>query len=338
MSLIKYVIKRIITMIPVLAGVLIVTFFLSREIPGDPVVAFLRGNTDPETYYFYYRQLWLDRPLIIQFYKYIIDIFSGNWGYSVSIVMGKDVWSLIMLRLPRTIDIAIFSILIAGFLGIKTGVISAAHRNKPKDTILRGIALIGVSIPVFYLGLLLQYTLAYVIPIFPAVGFKNLAYRDPEFITGFRIIDALISGEFYLIIDYFYHLVLPVFCLSFVNLAGITRHTRSSMLEVLEQDFIRTARAKGCKEKEVINVHALKNSLIPTTTVIGLNFASLLGGSVLTEYTFGLKGIGQLLISAILQNDYWVINAIIFVTAIFFVCINLVVDISYGIFDPRIRY
>ncbi len=338
MSLIRYIIKRLITMIPVLAGILILTFFLSRLMPGDPVLAFLRGNTDPETYYYYYRQLWLDRPIIIQFFRYVMDIFSGNWGYSVSISMGMDVWSLIMLRLPRTIDIAVFSIIIASFLGIKVGVISAKHRNKPKDTILRGVALLGVSIPVFYLAILLQYSVAYVLPIFPASGFKSYAFKDPEFITGFRIIDALLSGEFYLIFDYLHHLILPVFCLSFITLATITRHTRSSMLEVLEQDYIRTARAKGCKEKEVINSHALRNSLIPTTTVIGLNFASLIGGSIISEYVFDLKGIGQLLISAIIQADYWVINALVFFIAIMFVLINLIVDISFGFFDPRIRY
>jgi len=338
MSLLRYIIKRLITMIPVLAGILILTFFLSRLMPGDPVLAFLRGNTDPETYNFYYRQLWLDRPIIMQFFRYIMDIFSGNWGYSVSISMGMEVWSLIMLRLPRTIDIAVFSIIIASFLGIKIGVISAKNRNKPKDTILRGIALLGVSIPVFYLAILLQYSLAYVFPIFPASGFKSYGLKDPEFITGFRIIDALLTGEFYIIFDYLYHLILPVFCLSFITLASITRHTRSSMLEVLEQDFIRTARAKGCKEKDVINSHALRNSLIPTTTIIGLNFASLIGGAIISEYVFDLKGIGQLLISAIIQSDYWVINALVFFIAIMFIIINLIVDISYGFFDPRIRY
>ncbi|NVM37304.1 MAG: ABC transporter permease [Candidatus Lokiarchaeota archaeon] len=338
MSLIKFIIKRIIAIIPVLAGVLILTFFLSRMMPGDPVLGYLRGAGNPNLYRYYYHQLWLDRPIFVQFFKYISDVFSGNWGYSVSIMMGQDVWSLIMLRLPRTIDIAIFSILIAGFLGIKTGVLSAKYRNKPQDTILRFVALIGVSIPVFYMGVMLQYSLGYVIPIFPAVGFKNIEYSDPEFISGFRIIDAFLTGKIYIIFDYLYHLILPIFCLSFITLAGITRHTRSSMLEVLEQDFIRTARAKGCKEKDVIHKHALRNALIPTTTIIGLSMTELLAGTVLIEYTFSLKGIGQLLVNAIFVADYWVINALVFIISFIFVFINLVVDLLYAILDPRIRY
>jgi ABC-type dipeptide/oligopeptide/nickel transport system permease component len=307
--------------------------------PGDPVLAYLpAGKPDPVSYAYWYHRLWLDRPLIVQYFKFLGDLFSGNWGFSMSINKGQDVWTLIMQRLPRTIDLSIFSILIAAFLGTKTGIISATNRNKAKDTIFRGIALIGVSIPVFYLGVLLQYYVAYELGWFPATGFKNMAYTDPEFITGFRIIDALFSGQFYFITDYLHHLVLPVFCLSFITLAGITRQSRSSMLEVLEQDYIRTARAKGCTEKSVIHQHAQRNSLVPTVTVIGLGFAGLLAGSVLTETTFGLKGIGKLMVDAIRESDYWVLNALVFIVTIIFVTINLAIDVIYALIDPRIRY
>jgi len=197
---------------------------------------------------------------------------------------------------------------------------------------------VGVSIPVFYLGMLLQFLFGYQLNWFPATGFKTAEYQDPEFITGFRIIDSLITGEFYYIVDYLYHLILPVFCLSFITIAGITRQSRSSMLEVLEQDYIRTARAKGCREKDVINVHAYKNSLIPTVTVIGLGFAGLLAGAVLTETTFNLKGIGKLMIDSIRESDYWVLNALVFIITIIFVSVNLIVDVIYAILDPRIRY
>ena len=339
MSMVKYIIRRLIAMIPVIFGVMALTFILSRMMPGDPVLAFLpAGRPNPELYAFYYHYLWLDRPIILQFFKYIGDLFSGNWGYSASINFGQDVWSLIMLKLPRTIDIAIFSIIIAAYFGTKTGVISASHRNKPTDTIIRGIALVGVSIPVFYLGLLLQYSLGYQLGWFPATGFKTAEYGDPEFVTGFRLIDGLISGEFYYVTDYLYHLILPVFCLSFITIAGITRQSRSSMLEVLEQDYIRTARAKGCREKDVIHVHAQRNSLIPTVTVIGLSFAGLLSGAVLTETTFNLKGIGKLLIDSIRESDYWVLNALVFIVTIIFVSINLIIDVIYAMLDPRIRY
>jgi ABC-type dipeptide/oligopeptide/nickel transport system permease component len=248
------------------------------------------------------------------------------------------VWELIMLKLPRTADLAIFSILISAILGIKAGVISATHRNKPRDTIFRGISLVGVAVPVFFLGMLLQYTLAIANDFFPATGYKTEYFPDPPFVTGFRWIDALISGQLYLFTDYFYHLILPVFCLAFISLAGIVRQTRSSMLEVLEQDYIRTARAKGCKEKDVINNHAKKNAMIPTVTVIGLGFGGLLTGAVLTETTFGLAGLGQLLIDSIANSDYWVLNGLVFFFALVFIFINLITDVIYGVLDPRIRY
>jgi len=339
MSMLKYIIRRLISMIPVILGVMTLTFILSRMMPGDPVLAYLpAGKPDPVAYHYWMHVLWLDRPIIIQYFKYLGDLFAGNWGYSMSINKGQDVWSLIMQRLPRTIDIAIFSMIIAAFIGTKTGVISASNRNKAKDTIFRGMALVGVSIPVFYLGVLLQYSLAYEWSWFPATGFKDAELEDPAFVTGFRLIDALISGELYMVTDYLYHLVLPVFCLSFITLAGITRQSRSSMLEVLEQDYIRTARAKGCAEKQVINSHAQRNSLIPTVTVIGLGFAGLLAGAVLTETTFGLKGIGKLMVDAIRESDYWVLNALVFIVTIIFVSINLAIDVIYAILDPRIRY
>lgn len=339
MSMIKFIIRRMIAMIPVLFGTLTLVFVLSRLMPGDPILAYLpEGKVDPVLYEQMRVQLGFDQPIYIQYFRYLGDLFVGNWGFSVSINRGQEVWELIMERLPRTVDIAIFSMLIAGFLGIKTGVVSAVHRNKPRDTILRGLALIGVAIPIFFMGMLLQFTIGYLVPIFPTTGFKSYEFGNPEYVTGFRIIDSFISGEFYYISDYLYHLVLPVACLSFIILAGITRQSRSSMLEVLEQDYVRTARAKGCKEKDVINTHARKNSLIPTITVIGLSFAGLLSGAVLTETTFGLVGLGELLIASIRDVDYWVLNALVFVITIMFVSINLVTDIIYAMLDPRIVY
>ncbi len=344
MDLVNYIVRRVFTLIPVLFGVITIVFFLSRQMPGDPVLAYLNTSeirdraTYIELYNHFFHELGLDNPIHIQYTIYIKDIFTGNWGYSFSINRGQDVWSLIWLRLPTTIDITLFSILIAAFLGIKSGIISAKHRNKVSDTFVRSIALIGVSIPVFFMGVLFQYFMSYKLQLFPAVGFKDMRYGDPNFVTGFRIIDALLSGEFYMIFDYLYHLFLPVLCLSFVTIAGISRQSRSSMLEVLEQDYIRTARAKGCEEKDIYRIHALKNSLIPTTTVIGLNLATLLSGAILTEVTFGINGIGKLLIDAIMDSDYWVLNALVLVISIMLVLIILVIDIIYSILDPRIRY
>jgi len=337
--MIKYIIRRLLAMIPVLFGVLTLTFILSRYMPGDPVLAYLpEGRVSPEVYRQVLRQLGLDRPIYEQYFRYLGDLFTGNWGISISIARGMHVWDLIMVSLPRTVDISILSIIIAAFVGIKTGVISAKHRNKLRDTVFRGMSLVGVAVPVFFLGMLLQYTVGYLWPIFPTTGFKTYSYPDPALVTGFRWIDALISQEIYMITDYLYHLILPVFCLSFISLAGIVRQTRSSMLEVLEQDYVRTARAKGCKERDVINTHARKNAMIPTVTVIGLSFAGLLSGAVLTETTFGLYGIGQLLVQSIRNSDYWVLNGLVFFFSIIFVAINLITDLIYGMLDPRIRY
>jgi len=338
MTLIKYIIRRFIALLPILFGVITLTFILSRFMPGDPVLAFLGQRFTEEDYLRELHRLGLDRPIMEQFFTYLGDLFIGNWGISVSINRGQPVWDLVLERFSRTFDIAVLSMVIASIVGIKTGVISAANRNKPKDTIVRGIALIGVAIPVFWMGMMLRYVLAYLIPIFPGLNYKTPGIGDPPVITHFRVIDSILSGQIYLIVDYLYHLILPVFCLSFITLAGITRQTRSSMLEVLEQDYVRTARAKGCEEKDVINTHALKNAMIPTITVIGLNFGYLLGGAILTETTFNLNGIGALVIIAITNCDYWVLNAVVFCITITFVIVNLGTDLIYGFIDPRIRY
>lgn len=329
-------------MIPIVFGVLALTFILSRMMPGDPVLALLVSSgiphPNPDVYDAMVRQLGLDQPLIVQFFRFVGELFTGQWGVSISVSRDKPVWDLIMDRLPLTIDLSVISIVLAAFLGIKAGIISAKHRNKAKDTIVRTIALLGVTIPIFFLGMLLQYFLGYRLDLFPATGYKNMAYTDPETVTGFYMIDALIAGQWYKIGDYLVHMVLPVFCLTFITLASITRQTRSSMLEVLQQDYIRTARAKGCREKDVINTHALKNALIPTVTVIGFNVAGLLDGAVLTESTFGLVGMGKLLIDAIDLNDYWVINAVVFFITILYTSVNLITDMAYALLDPRIRY
>ena len=342
MSLIKYAFRRIIGLIPVVFGVLTLTFMLSRLIPGDPVLAMLEAagiaKPNPVVYNQMVRQLGLDQPLLVQYFKFIGDLLTGQWGLSVSIARNQPVWDLVMQRLPRTIDLAILSIIIAAFVGIKAGVISAKHRNKPADNVVRSLALIGVAIPVFFLGMLMQYYLGHLLKLFPSTGYKNFVYENPPIVTGFYIIDALISGELYKIWDYLYHLIMPVLCLSFVTLASITRQTRSSMLEVLETDYVRTARAKGCKERDVINTHALKNAMIPTATIIGLNLAALLDGAVITESTFGLVGIGRLLIDSIVLRDYWVLNAVIFFITLLYVGTNLGIDMIYAMLDPRIRY
>ena len=338
MSMIKFIVKRLLALLPVLFGVIALTFILSRLMPGDPIIAHLPKNFTAEMYADMLRQLGLDKPILEQFVIYLGDLFIGNWGTSVTLAPGTLVWDLVLERFFRTFDIALLSIIIATFVGLKTGVISATHRNKPKDTILRGFALVGVAIPVFWMGMMLQFLLAFQIPLFPGIGYKSGGIGDPPVITHLRIIDCILAFDMVLLFDYIHHLILPVLCLSFITLASITRQTRSSMLEVLGQDYVRTARAKGCKEKDVIKTHARKNALIPTITIIGLNFGGLLSGAILTETTFNLHGLGELLLVSIQNTDYWVLNGIVFLTTITFIAINLAIDLIYGFIDPRIRY
>jgi len=338
MSMIKFIIRRLLSLLPVLFGVITLTFILSRLMPGDPILAHLPKNFSAEMYADMLEDLGLHRPILEQYIIYLGDLFTGNWGNSVSLAKGTPVWDLVLERFFRTFDIAIFSIIIAAFLGLKTGVISATNRNKPKDTVLRGFALVGVAIPVFWMGMMLQFLLAFQIPLFPGIGYKTAGIGDPPVITHLRIIDSILAFDMVILFDYIHHLILPVACLSFITLASITRQTRSSMLEVLGQDYVRTARAKGCKEKDVIKTHARKNALIPTITIIGLNFGGLLSGAILTETTFNLHGLGELLLVSIQNTDYWVLNGIVFLTTLTFIAINLGIDLIYGFIDPRIRY
>ena len=344
-SLFTYIIKRMIQMIPVLIGVLTLVFVLVRFSANDPVIAYLPTQGFTQQQYFDMRHhLGLDQPIIIQYLQFMVNLFSGNWGKSGVISKGSDIWPLVMQRFPRTIEITILAMIIASVVGIKAGTISAKHRNKVQDTTVRGIALLGVSMPVFWLGMLMQYFLSYLLKqvgspfYFPTQGFITPWFPPIQSVTGFRLIDTIITGQFYYFIDYLWHLALPVMALSFITIASITRQTRSSMLEVLEQDYIRTARAKGAREKDVIHSHALKNALIPTVTIIGLNIGALLGGAVLTETTFNLDGMGQLMVTALNRSDFFVLYACVFLVAIIFVVANLVMDLLYAYLDPRIVY
>lgn len=284
------------------------------------------------------RQLGFDDPIVVQYFRYMKELFTGNWGISVSINRREPVWNLIMQRLPQTIDLSLFSIILGSYLGIKLGVVAATHRRETPDSIVRGLSVIGISIPIFFLGMILQYIFGMLIPIFEPIGNRSAPYNNPPLVTGFYIIDALLAGELLKIVDYIWHMALPVACLSFVIFATISRQTRSSMLEELNKDYIRTARAKGCLEKDVIRQHTMHNAIIPTVTLAGLTFAAALSGSFLIEITFGLPGMGQLFIDAIFLRDYWVLNALVFIVTIFFILLNLLTDIIYAKLDPRIMY
>lgn len=341
-SLLKYTLRRLLAMIPILFGVLTISFILTRNMPGNPFIFILGEHATTQRIEWYNAQiehLGLNENIWVQFLIYLRNLFTGDWGESYVVQRGAETWELIGRAFPKTVEITILAMFFATVTGIKAGITSAVNRNTKKDAAIRFMALVGVAIPVFWLGLLLQYAFAIKIQIFPATGYNDPAAIDTYIpITGLRLIDSILTFNGTLLIDTIMHLVLPIFCLSFISIAGITRYTRSSMLEVLELDYVRTARAKGCKEKTVINKHAFRNALIPTITVVGLNFAGLLGGAVLTETTFNLNAMGALTIDAIGGVDYNIINASVFLMTIIYVTANLVIDLLYGIVDPRIRY
>ncbi|WP_457559452.1 ABC transporter permease [Candidatus Harpocratesius sp.] len=343
MSLIKYTIRRIIALIPILLGVMFLTFWLSRLMPSDPWTLMVGEHmTDARQIYVeQQKQKWgYYDPIITQFLIYMKNLFSGDWGNTIA-VLPKDtpVWDIISVKFPKTFEITILSVSIAAVVGIFAGIFSAVHRNEWSDTIIRFFALVGVAIPVFWLGMILQYIFAVKLGWLDATGYQGIQYitYKPD-ITGLRLLDSLIKGDIDVFKDTVLHLIMPVFALSFISVAGITRQTRSSMLEVLELDYIRTARAKGCSERQVIYKHAWRNAQITTITIVTLSFAGLLGGAVLTETTFALNGMGMMTIDAINKQDYFLINASVFLMTIIFVLANLITDILYGVVDPRIRY
>jgi len=345
MSLLKYTIRRLISLIPILIGVLFLSYVLTRQMEGNPYQYRLSDSARQSEIEWYWRQvelLGLDKNPVEQFFIYLGNLFLGKWGESISLNQGEPVWDLIMESFPKTVEITVLSVLFSAIVGIIAGIISSVHRNTPRDTIIRLIALMGVAIPVFWLGIMLQYIFSYKFDSWVGWSLPGTLYNNPgqspRIITRLRLLDCLLTGRFDLFWDTVRHLILPVFCLSFISIAGITRQSRSSMLEVLELDYIRTARAKGCKERAVINKHAFRNAMIPTITIIGLNFAGLLGGAVLTEHTFNLHGMGVLTLQSINGRDYFVINACVFMITIVFVLVNLITDIIYGIADPRIRF
>jgi len=347
MSLLKYIIRRILSLIPILFGVLLLSFVLTRQMAGNPFLFVLGENVRESERIWYEKQvikLGLNKNVFEQFFIYIGNLFQGRegWGESISVEQGKYVWDLVMNSFPLTAEITLLAVTLSSIVGIIAGKSSAVHRNTFRDTVIRFIALMGVAIPVFWLGIMLQFIVSYKFRTWigwslPASGY-NTSGMTPDSITRLRLLDSILTGRFDLLLDTLKHLILPVFCLSFISIAGITRMVRSSMLEVLELDYVRTARAKGCKEKQVINKHAFRNAMIPTITIIGLNFAGLLGGAVLTEHTFNIYGMGILTLDAINSRDYFVIIACVFMITIVFVTVNLITDIIYGLADPRIRF
>ncbi|CAI8741730.1 dipeptide ABC transporter membrane subunit DppB [Brevibacillus sp. IT-7CA2] len=335
MALLAYSIRRILMLIPVLVGMSIIVFSIIRAIPGDPALTILGEKATPQAIADIREALGLNNPWYIQYFDYMKDILSGNLGESLQ--TNAPISDEILPYLAATTELTIVSMLIAVFIGVNAGILSAWKQNSWFDYCAMLIALIGVSMPIFWLGLMEQWVFAQELKWLPSVG-RDDSRNPVEAITHFYILDTMIAGQWDQLWEVIKHLILPGIALGTIPMAIIARITRSSMLEVMRADYVRTARAKGLTQFWVVYKHALKNAMIPVLTVIGLQTGLLLGGAVLTETIFGWPGVGRYIVTAIGNRDYPVIQSGILVIATIFVLINLLVDLLYAYIDPRIKY
>lgn len=303
-------------------------------VPGDPALVILGEHANKESIEAWREQMGLDKPLLEQYFLYINHILHGDFG--TSFVSGEPVLEEFLQRFPATIELSLSALLISLVLGLSAGMVAAIKRYSFFDYASMGAALAGVSMPVFWLGLMLIYFFGVKLSWFPVYGrLSDAFYLDGP--TGFYLIDSLLAHNYPAFVDALKHLVLPSIALATIPTAIIARMTRASMLEVSKEDYIRTAKAKGCSPLRVIGVHTLRNALIPVTTVAGLMLAGLLGGSILTETTFSWPGVGKWMVNALNQRDFPIIQSSSLIVAVIFIGANLLVDILYAFINPRIR-
>ena len=357
--MIQYSIRRVLSAIPVLLGILVVAFFLVRAIPGNPCKSILGEKASQESCDRFNKENGLDKPVMVQFFIYMGNVLQGDFGESIR--FSRPVMLILVERLPLTMELGFTALVLAILVGIPVGVISAVRQNSFVDVTAMVGANIGVSMPVYWLGLMLAYVFALKfkdtifwlhpsgrlsaglspIPFYEVWGWsvtpETIRFNILEFVSNLYIFNSLITGDWKILGDALKHLILPAMALSTIPLAIIARITRSSMLEVLRQDYIRTARAKGLMERFVIAKHAFRNALLPIATIIGLQLGTLFAGAVLTESIFSLAGVGRMLFEAITARDFPIVQAFTVVIAIGYVVVNLLVDLSYVFIDPRIR-
>lgn len=334
--MLSFLARRLGLLIPTLFGVTLLTFALIRLIPGDPVEVMMgERRLDPAAHAQARQRLGLDRPLAEQYLAYLGQLARGDLGQSLRSHDG--VWREFLVLFPATVELACAALLFAGVFGVLAGAIAALRSGKPLDHGVMGLALAGYSMPIFWWGLILIMFFSMELGWTPVSGRLDLLYDVPP-VTGFMLVDTLLSEEPGAFLDALRHLLLPAIVLGTIPLAVIARMTRSAMLEVLREDYIRCARARGLSPARVVFVHALRNALIPVLTVFGLQVGALLSGAVLTETIFAWPGIGKWLIEAIGARDYPVVQNGILLIAALVILVNFTVDILYGLVNPRIRH
>lgn len=331
----RYVIRRLLLAIPVLLGIMTAVFILLQLIPGDPALALAGEKASVEQVDRVREEFGLNRSLPVQYAYFLKSAFTLDFGESLR--THQPVSGELRQFFGATMELSIAALIIALVIGIPAGVIAATHRSTPLDYGTMILALIGISTPVFWAGIVLIYLLSFRLGLFPIGGIIGTGIQLDR-ITNAYVLDSLLTGNWVAFRSSLHHLLLPAFVLSTIPMAIIARMTRSSMLEVLGQDYLRTARAKGLEDQQVVVRHALKNALIPIVTTIGLQFGALLSGAFLTETVFGRPGLGRYVVAAIGARDYPAIQGTVLVVAVVFVLINLLVDVTYAAIDPRIHY
>lgn len=330
-----YIVKRLAMLVPVMLGVSIIAFSLIHLAPGDPARTMLGERATQEQLNEIREKYGLDKPIYVQYGIWLNGVLHGDLGRSIT--THDEVAKEIGDRFPNTMELAIAAMIFAIIVGVFAGVISATKQYSITDYTCMGVALFGISMPVFWLGIMLMMIFGVFLGWLPIGGRIDLLIPFQR-VTGFMVFDSIITGNFPALISVLRHLILPAVALGTIPMAMIARVSRSSMLEVLRQDFIRTERAKGLSERMVIYKHAVRNAMVPVVTVIGLNFGLLLAGAILTETVFSWPGIGRLVVNAVYERDYPLVVGCILVFAIVFVIVNLITDILYTRIDPRIQY
>jgi peptide/nickel transport system permease protein len=333
--MLRYVVRRLLLHVPILLGVSILIFFWIRALPGNPASALLGERSTPELVKEYKQRYGLDRPIPIQYWDYVKNTLKGDLGTSIS--SRRTVTYEIEQRFPATIELAVAAMIIAVGLGIPLGFLAAKRHGGLFDHSTLIGSLLGISIPIFFLAIILKYLFAVKWQWLPSIGRADVL-SGAKHPTNFYILDALIERDWGALWDTIRHLILPGIALGSIPLAVITRITRAAVLDVQNEDYVRTARAKGLAPLTVDRRHVLRNAMLPVSTIIGLQTGLLLSGAVLTETVFAYPGMGSWLRDAIFNSDYPVLQGGILFLAIVFVLVNLLVDISYAIINPRIRY
>lgn len=333
--MIRFILTKLMFLVPTFVGITIIAFGFVRILPGDPVLLMAgERGVSPERHAELSALLGFDRPIVMQYFDFMARLFQGDLGNSL--VTKKPVLGEFFALFPATVELALFAIVLATLIGVPVGVLAAIKRGSWFDQVSMTAALVGFSMPIFWWGLLLIIFFSGYLGWTPVSGRISLMYYFPDS-TGFMLIDSLLSGQPGAFRSAVSHLILPSIVLATIPLAVIARQTRSAMLEVMGEDYVRTARAKGMPARRVIGVHALRNAMIPVVTTIGLQIGVLMAGAILTETIFSWPGIGKWMIDSISRRDYPVVQSGLLLIAGMVMLVNLLVDLTYGLINPRIR-